>query len=303
MDFIRDDFAVFASAEKLPRWYRSINEYDRKLGRLLWWQERLWDSFITAFPKYSDLTFPTICDVFQYCYLHNQRLNMSSDSPLQWKITKADEKVCPFPAEVSTSGRSLRPFACKICSAECLHLGSRNQQIAQIFSDSVGIFLSEEARNALSGISERSLCGRLAMILDSKLKDAGITGYYVDLEYNRKQDGQIKTILDGDFKIIPVTCDLIVHTRGEAFLRDNLLAIEMKKSNHAESEKNKDRERLRALTKDSFDDVWSYDGHTHPEHVCGYELGIYMELDLNFREWHFEAYEKGSRQAAWNHKF
>ena len=44
-------------------------------------------------------------------------------------------------------------------------------------------------------------------------------------------------------------------------------------------EKENDKARLVALTKDSYDGVWSFDGKTLPEHVCGYDLGIYYEID------------------------
>lgn len=46
-------------------------------------------------------------------------------------------------------------------------------------------------------------------------------------------------------------------------------------------EKENDKARLVALTKDSYDGVWSFDGKTLPEHVCGYDLGIYYEIDSN----------------------
>src|SRR5699024_5877495 len=60
---------------------------------------------------------------------------------------------------------------------------------------------------------------------------------------------------------------------------DNLIALEMKKSYRPMKEKENDKARLVALTKDSYDGVWSFDGKTLPEHVCGYDLGIYYEID------------------------
>jgi hypothetical protein len=53
----------------------------------------------------------------------------------------------------------------------------------------------------------------------------------------------------------------------------------MKKASAPENEKQNDKLRLMALTKDSYDDVWSFDGKTLPEHVCGYTLGIYYESE------------------------
>ena len=41
---------------------------------------------------------------------------------------------------------------------------------------------------------------------------------------------------------------------------------EMKKSNGSRSGKEKDRERLRALTRQSYDDIWSFNGKYLPEY-------------------------------------
>ena len=94
------------------------------------------------------------------------------------------------------------------------------------------------------------------------------------MEYNRN-NGKIKTIKNSKEEIITINCDLIIHSRGEIIEQDNLLALEMKKSTAPKEEKLKDKERLMALTKDTFDDVWPFDGKTLPEHVCRYILGIY----------------------------
>lgn len=48
-------------------------------------------------------------------------------------------------------------------------------------------------------------------------------------------------------------------------LQDNLIAIEMKKANCADMEKDKDRVRLMALTRNSYDSVWSADAKILPE--------------------------------------
>jgi hypothetical protein len=167
--------------------------------------------------------------------------------------------------------------------------------LANIFRDSSDIFLVAEVKNILNGVAERNLCGRLAIYLTDKLRENGITGYYADPEYNRKQNGQVKTILDNEMNVVSIQCDLIVHSRGKNINQDNLIAIEMKKSNRPDSEKESDRKRLRALTKDSYDDIWSADGIALPEHVCGYIIGIYMELNRLARTCLFETYRKGNK--------
>ena len=82
-------------------------------------------------------------------------------------------------------------------------------------------------------------------------------------------------------KIIRIKADLIVHSRGECVERDNLLALEMKKSYRSKKEKDADRNRLECLTKDSFNHEWSFDGTEPPEHVCRYAIGIYYEIDFD----------------------
>jgi hypothetical protein len=167
--------------------------------------------------------------------------------------------------------------------------------LIKIFKEATDIFFVEELQNILNGVAERNLCGRLAIHLTNKLNEYGIIGYYADPEYNRKQDGKVKTILDDEMEVVPIQCDLIVHSRGNNIKQDNLIAIEMKKSNRPEAEKESDRKRLRALTKDSYDDIWSYDESALPEHVCGYVHGIYMILDIRARTCRFEYYQKGKK--------
>ncbi len=153
-------------------------------------------------------------------------------------------------------------------------------------------FVKQEKRSLLDDVSERNSCARLGYYLQKRSDEAGITGYYADPDYNRKQGGQVKTILDENFEVITIQSDLLLHSRGEVVGRDNLIAIEMKKSYRSQSEKDDDRKRLRAMTKKS-DGVWAYDGKTHPEHVCGYMLGIFIEVDLRSSSISVEYYRNG----------
>ncbi|MFZ0375249.1 MAG: hypothetical protein WAL39_18285 [Xanthobacteraceae bacterium] len=116
----------------------------------------------------------------------------------------------------------------------------------------------------------------------------------MDAEYNRQQNGQIKTIIDDHAHEISVTCDLILHSLGEIIRTDNLIAIEMKKSERPKVEKDEDRIRLRALIKTSYDGVWSNDGETHPRYVCGYELGLFIELNVRRGRIAVEEFEGGN---------
>lgn len=173
----------------------------------------------------------------------------------------------------------------------------------QIVYDSLNIFFDEEKDNILSNISERSLVGQLSHRIKDIIKENYPKNpYHIDIEYNRKQEGKIKTIIskngEDDFEEIKITCDLIIHTRGIKFNEDNFIAIEMKKNNRPDDEKNKDKYRLIALTKPkSSDDIWSSDGETHPEHVCGYLLGVYIEINIQRRNVIIEFYENGQKKS------
>lgn len=146
-------------------------------------------------------------------------------------------------------------------------------------------------------VSERTLCGALMLHLNDIISvDETLSGYYVDVEYNRNKGGIktiCKTIWGGQEQILHINCDLIVHSRGECVEQDNLIAIEMKKSTRPSLEKKEDRERLIALTKDSFDDVWAFDGRSLPEHVFRYVLGVYYEINYRRKLISIEYYRKG----------
>jgi hypothetical protein len=166
-------------------------------------------------------------------------------------------------------------------------------RMRQLFARALGVFLEREAENILNGTSERNLCARFAPILEGLAHDEGLVGYWADAEYNRKQGGRIKTIIDEHAEIVAITCDLILHSRGRDAAADNLIALEVKRREHPEREKEKDRVRLRALTRASYDGIWSANGVTLPEHVCGYVLGGLVELDVANRRVRVEEYVEG----------
>ena len=146
-------------------------------------------------------------------------------------------------------------------------------------------------------VSERTLCGALMIELHEVLKESRYSGYYVDVEYNRNIGGKLKTLKKtirgvGE-QIVTINCDLIVHSRGQKVYRDNLIALEMKKSSARQRDKDSDRSRLECLTKSPRQDVWSYGGRVLPEHVCGYGLGIYYEVNFKRNKLLIEYYKKG----------
>ncbi len=175
--------------------------------------------------------------------------------------------------------------------------------IFEVFTLSLQTFLEKESQEIIEGVNERNNCGRWAMYLQQVAHEKGLQEYIADPEYNRKQNGQIKTVLDGESRIITVNCDLILHTRGANIAADNLIAIEVKKYDQPDEEKQRDRERLRALTKESFDGIWVNDGSNPPEHVCGYRLGVFVELDRRHRICCVEYYRNGEYESESEYSF
>lgn len=175
--------------------------------------------------------------------------------------------------------------------------------IEAIFADSVTQFLEREATEITEGVNERNNCSRWAMYLEHAAHRHGLTGYCADTEYNRKQNGMIKTILDEDQVVVAINCDLILHSRGLNVAEDNLIAIEVKKADRPPKEKEDDRRRLRALTKASYDDIWMNDGSNPPEHVCGYRFGAFVELDRKRRRCVIECYKEGVLESSTEHYF
>lgn len=163
--------------------------------------------------------------------------------------------------------------------------------LVDIFENANKKFLSNSLSLLNDDVSERTLCGTLGQYLDYETKHSKYNCYYVDTEYNRNA-GRVKTFYKDKETIVPINCDLIVHSRGEIPERDNLIAIEMKKSYRSCSDKESDRIRLIALTKVSYDGVWKYDGNL-PEHVCGYGLGVYYEINKQRKTIYTEYYMLG----------
>ena len=167
-------------------------------------------------------------------------------------------------------------------------------EMIQLFETANHSFLNDDYELFYSDVSEPTLCGALNIHIDRIInKNDDYQGYHADVEYNRN-NRKIKTILNDRFQVTNIKCDLILHSRGHYPIQDNLIAIEMKKSYRSIEEKIKDRNRLRALTKDSFDDVGSFDGKTLPQHVCRYVLGVYYEINYAHKTILIEYYAKGN---------
>ena len=138
------------------------------------------------------------------------------------------------------------------------------EELIDIFEKAKNEFLEKEKDIIKNDTNERTLTQRLAFYLELQLrKNIKYENYSVDCEYNRKEE-DIKRLKFGkntDKKeIYP---DIIVHQRKT---KNNLIAIEMKKTTSRNTDKIKDIEKLKALTDE--------------KNCYSYILGIYFELDI-----------------------
>lgn len=171
-------------------------------------------------------------------------------------------------------------------------------EIIHLFEQANGLLLRNDHVLFENQVSERTLCGALMLHIHDIIKeDHSYAGYHADVEYNRrksKRSYDYKTIPSPDDNPIKITCDLILHGRGKQPEQDNLLAIEMKKTTRTNRAKNSDRERLKILTEDFYDNKQLVDTYMSPEHVCGYVLGVYYEINYRRKIILVEYYHNGS---------
>jgi len=171
-------------------------------------------------------------------------------------------------------------------------------EIIYLFEQANSILLRDDHVLFENQVSERTLCGALMLHIHDIIKEnASYAGYYADVEYNRRKgklNVHYKTIHGPSNKTIQINCDLLLHGRGKHPEQDNLLAVEMKKSTRTKREKNSDRERLKILTEDFYDNKQIVDTQMSPEHVCGYVLGVYYEINYRRKMILVEYYYNGS---------
>jgi len=114
-------------------------------------------------------------------------------------------------------------------------VSNKSRRPELIFEDALDAFLQTEGRSLLSDVSERNTCGRLAICLEAQLRRDGLEGYYADVEFNRKQEGEVKTILNEREEVVRITPDLIVHSRGEKPAGQDMLSATDFRSNRRSS--------------------------------------------------------------------
>lgn len=123
-----------------------------------------------------------------------------------------------------------------------------------------------------NNLSERCICSKFAMYLRDEIKDSEFNAYIVDVEYNRGNNGICNNPKILNSKNIVV--DLIVHKRGydETYGYDNLICIEMKKSNDSRRAQGiiDDEDRLRKLT--------------NYQYSFNYQMGLMLIADIKNKE-------------------
>lgn len=104
--------------------------------------------------------------------------------------------------------------------------------------------------NIRFGVSERNVCARLAHHMENIMREYDRVNrfslfqeYFVDVEYNRMGNGDLKHYEAKDHRPKYLVCDLLIQTRGYS---PNLLAVELKKKDNSQNAQ-EDRERLKSL--------------------------------------------------------
>ncbi len=157
--------------------------------------------------------------------------------------------------------------------------------------DALRAFLADEGQSIAYRVHEQNLSGRLAFALERLRMAQDFPRYYVDTKYDLKQNGEVKTIKDGE-AIVPIRPDVILHSRGEQG-RDHLLAVEVKIRGNNPRSLPTERRRLQVLTSLPSDGIYPWEGSPHPEHVCGYVLGYFFILNPERRSYTLEEYRGG----------
>lgn len=126
------------------------------------------------------------------------------------------------------------------------------EKLKKIFEKANKNFLRNNRLLIESEVSERTLCGALMIEINNIIRHSeDFKGYFVDIEYNRNRGNDIyphkKMCKSLKGEVSAITCDLVVHSRGQNIKNDNLIELEMKKRRTEEVKRDSDKERLKKL--------------------------------------------------------
>lgn len=145
------------------------------------------------------------------------------------------------------------------------------QVIMSLVINSIDLIYEDDYSLIYAKQSERSVCSRLAYILQEALKVNKITNYFVDVEYVlfKKEHSSEDTKNGSKENKGKGYCDLLIHSRGKNKYANILLAIEMKV--HTNGNMANDINRLKLLTS-----PWPipYDNNR----ACDSLLGLFVVL-------------------------
>ncbi len=129
-------------------------------------------------------------------------------------------------------------------------MNNEQQKVKNIVDLAINKFNNKETYLLENNLSERCICSKFAEYLSIEIESSEFAAYEVDVEYNRGNHGvenSPKALCDQK-----IVVDLIVHKRGYNNITgfDNLICIEMKKSNDSRRLQGirDDEDRLRKLT-------------------------------------------------------
>ena len=98
---LKSQFLRFAGADRYRKFVRTINRGCGSKGRLLFWQQDLWDTFVSAVPQASENPVDVLT-LFRFCDVHghplqpaprDQHLTEIRDTP---EAEQANEAIFPF---------------------------------------------------------------------------------------------------------------------------------------------------------------------------------------------------------------
>ncbi len=122
--------------------------------------------------------------------------------------------------------------------------------INDILIPSVQKLFEVDYMNIKFGVSERNICARLALHMENIMREYDVVhdtcifaDYFADVEYNRMNNGDLKTFENNERKPQYMVSDLIVHNRTPS---PNYLAVEMKRVGNRKNV-HTDKERLMSI--------------------------------------------------------
>lgn len=151
-------------------------------------------------------------------------------------------------------------------------MNETQQKLRNIVNLAISKFNEREKYLIENNLSERCICSKFAMYLSNEISNSEFYNYSVDVEYNRGNNG-----INYNPKVLSnknIVVDLIVHKRGydETLGYDNLICIEMKKSN--------DSRRTQGI----MDDESRLEKLTNYQYSFNYQIGLLLLVDIKKKE-------------------